>query len=103
MKSNANLIHYFIESYYMVPLLLIGCTIYYIYSKILKAGAALLLFPGCALLSMSPIPPAGLKFYLEPQYLILSFYVLCAFVYDVVPFLIQKNLPTSLPPSPSLG
>jgi hypothetical protein len=86
IQSNKNLFGYFIHDYYFLPLLLIASTIFYLKSKQYKKIILLLIFfIGYCLLVNVSYPNGAEQFYLENQYLILSFIVALPFVLDVLP------------------
>lgn len=86
LQSNKNLLNCFVHDYYFVVVLLIASTIYYIivckYGKLLLMLSFFVAY--CFLVNIS-YPNGADQFYIENQYLILSFIVVLPFSVDILP------------------
>lgn len=86
LQSNKNLLKYFVYDYYFTILLMITIVVFYIKMKMHKELFLIsAFFIGYCLLVNVSYPNGGDQFYLENQYLVLSFIVALPFVSDVLP------------------
>jgi hypothetical protein len=86
LQSNKNLLHYFVHDYYFVIILFIAFLMYCfkqrLYNKIFLLSSYFVGF--CFVVNVS-YPNGAAQFYLENQYLILSFFVCLPFTFEVLP------------------
>lgn len=87
VPSNRNFVEYSVRDYYFLPLFFIAILIVYFFRRnILKLLLLLFFFLGYLLLVNISFSGAQEKqFYLENLYLPLSFFVIVAFVFDILP------------------
>ena len=94
LQSNKNLLKYFIHDYYFIILSIATTTYFYLkeqqYQKCLLVVSFFLGY--CLLINVS-YPNGADQFYLENQYLILSFIVALPFAYDILPKIKNYYIP----------
>jgi hypothetical protein len=86
LQSNKNLIEYFIRDYYFAILFLVVCLIFHLKAQQYKKTILLLtFFAGYCLLINVSYPNGAEQFYIENQYMVVSFIVAIPFVCDILP------------------